>query len=94
MTDIKNVLSLTEDQPFKILLTDAGRKLYFDKECLEKITILRRVNEGEWITIGKEVRAPFLDIDEIPTPAEITYKILFGHSKNTDHVVKVYLPAE
>jgi hypothetical protein len=64
----------------------------FDKECLERITVLRRVNEGEWQTIGKNIRAPFLDRDEVQAPAEISYKILFEHSTHKESVVKVHLP--
>lgn len=82
MTDIRDELS-SRGSGFQYSPEEEWKKMFFSKECVEKITILRRIHKGEWQTIGKDVRAPFLDSDQISTPAEISYKILFEHFRGT-----------
>ena len=92
MTEIKDTLSLKENEQFKVLLTEEGRKIYFAKECLDEVTVLRRINEEPWKEISRDVRTPFFDTDKISTPAYVEYKLLFKTKGNDSKVVKVHLP--
>ena len=47
MTEVRDILT-GENHPLLVLLVREGRKLYFEKECLESVTIHRRINDGPW----------------------------------------------
>lgn len=75
-----------------MLVTNEGRKVYFDKDCFDRVTVLRRINGGKWSEIGKDVRTPFVDTDVVASPADIEYKVFFKEGDNGDQIVKVHLP--
>jgi hypothetical protein len=45
MTEIKDILHIKKNHNFKILILPEGRKVCFEKECLETVTILRKVGD-------------------------------------------------
>jgi hypothetical protein len=92
MTELKNTFSIGKKGQFKVPLTDEGRQVYFEKDCMDEVTVLRRINSGRWTEIGKDVRTPFFDPEKIPEPAEIEYKVIFKNGENNHEVVKVHLP--
>lgn len=92
MTEITDIFSIKPDEEFKVVVTNQGRKVYFEKDCLERVTVLRRINGGEWKEIAKDIRTPFVDTDVIANPADIEYGVSFKEGDNSDQIVKVHLP--
>ena len=89
MTDFKDVLSVKKPHELRVILTDKGRQLHFQRECLESVSVLRKVNDGEWKDIAKGVKTPYTDPLQINSPAKIEYKLCFGKGEAESNIVKV-----
>lgn len=89
MTDFKDVLSIKKPHHLQLRLTDLGAELYFEKECLESVNVLRRVDDGEWKQIAKGVRTPYNDPLNTSSPATIEYKLNFENRLEESNIVKV-----
>lgn len=86
MTGVKNIPSSLKSQRFHIELIPEGRKIYFEKECLEPVSVLRKVNAGNWEVIAKQVRTPHFDTAKIKGPSTLEYKLVFEDKTETDSV--------
>lgn len=91
MTDFKDVLSVNNPHELRVLLTSEGRQLYFQKECLEPVSVFRKVNDDKWENIAKGIRPPYTDLLEINSPAKIEYKLSFGNGEAESNIVKVMI---
>ncbi|MBT1701801.1 hypothetical protein [Chryseosolibacter indicus] len=94
MTEIKTILPLTSQHQLEIELIGEDRKLFFKKECLEYVTIYRKVNDDNWLQIVKNARAPFVDSETFIKPVHIEYKVVFEDDNrgNESNTVKIQLP--
>lgn len=91
LTDFKDVLSVNNPHELRVFLTGEGRQLYFQKECLEPVSVFRKVNDDYWENIAKGVRPPYTDSKEINSPAKIEYKLSFGNGEAESNTVKVLI---
>ncbi len=91
MTEVKDSISAREDHSLKVLLIPEGRKLYFQKECLEAVTIQRKVNDGYWEVISKNTRTPYVDGDQFKVPVTLAYKAIYEKQGRQEDVVEVHL---
>jgi hypothetical protein len=91
MTKAVNILPVNNEHGFEILVTSGGRKLIFKKECLENVTILRKIDEGKWQAIAQNARTPYTDSDVISPSAHIEYKIHF-RDRSSSHIIEVHNP--
>lgn len=91
MTEIKDILSLRKDHGLNVLLVPQGRKLYFDKECLEEVTIQRKVNDGEWAVLAKNIRTPYIDGERFTSSVVLKYKAIFEKQNQYEDIVEVHL---
>ena len=94
MTEIKTILSTWKDHGFSVLLVPEGRKLYFDKKCLEAVTIQRKANDGEWEVLAKNTRTPYVDSEKFNLPIVLTYKVHFKLQEQCETVVEVHLTSK
>ena len=91
MTEIKDTDATRKDHDLKVLLVPEGRKLYFSKDCLEAVTIQRKVNDGEWEIITKNTRTPYIDGEQFNSTVVLTYKAIFEKQNQYENVVEVHL---
>lgn len=89
MTELPDYKRIPEPHDLKVELLPEGRKLYFQKECLEAVTILRKRNGKKWKIIAKNVRTPYTDDEPFSGPANLIYKIIFASEKSA--TAEVYL---
>lgn len=75
----------------RVIFTDEGRQLHFEKECLESVSVFRKVNDGDWKNIAKGVRTPYTDPLQINSPATIEYKLDFANGEAESNIVKVLI---
>lgn len=70
--------SISIEHPYgipKIELVDKGRKISFQRDCLEEVTIMRKVNDGEWETLAERIRSPYVDEDGFTKGTKLSYAI-------------------
>jgi hypothetical protein len=91
MTEIKDILHIKKNHNFKILIVPEGRKVYFEKDCLETVTILRKVGDQAWQVIANEVHAPYIDSEKFELPVLLLYKVIFQNVKDEQDIVEVHL---
>lgn len=91
MTQVKDSIFAVKDHSLKVLLVPEGRKLYFDRECLDAVTIHRKVNDGEWEIVSKNTRAPYIDEEQFDSPVVLAYKAVFEKQDRSENVVEVNL---
>lgn len=91
MTEIKDKDTRRKDQDLKVLLAPGGRQLYFTKECVEAVTIHRKVNDGDWEIISKNTHPPYIDDDQFDLPVVLAYKAVFEEQRRSENVVEVHL---
>lgn len=58
-----------------IELTDRGRRISFQKDCLEDVSIIRKVNEGEWEKLSTHIRSPYINEEAFPEGTKLSYNI-------------------
>ena len=85
MTDISVQRPISEHQ-LRVSLEAGERKLYFEKECLEDVTIYRRVDDGNWDVLATHARAPVIDKEPFPQTAKLPYKAAFADMKESQPV--------
>ena len=91
MTQLKKSTYAKKDHRLKVLMIPQGRKLYFNKECLEPVTIQRKVNEGKWEMISKNSRTPYIDDEPFDSPVVLAYKAVFEKQDRYEDIVEVHL---
>ena len=89
MTQTKDTLQIKGKHGFKALPVQEGIKLYFEKECLEDVTIIRRVNEGEWQVLAEGARTPYIDTERFNKPVKLLYKAVFKNEEYYEKLVEV-----
>ena len=91
MTEVKDSITGKNDHDLKVLIVPEGRKLYFIKECLDAVTIHRKVDDGEWTIISKNTRTPYIDDEQFNPPVVLAYKAIFEKQRLYENIVKVHL---
>ena len=91
MTQVKDSISTRKGGSLKVLLIPKGRKLYFDKECLETVTIHRKVNDGEWEIVSKNTQTPYIDRERFDLSVVLAYKAVFEKLDRYENIVEVHL---
>lgn len=87
----KPVSSPAEVHDMRVHILPEGREISFRKECLEPVTISRKINDQAWKEVAKNVRTPFVDSDKFQTPVTLHYKVSFGGNES---IAKVNLPKD
>ncbi len=70
--------NITTDHPYGIPyveLTDNGRKISFERDCLADVKILRRINDGDWVILMDRARSPYTDTEKFPTGTHLSYSV-------------------
>ncbi|MEK6479095.1 hypothetical protein WJR50_16225 [Catalinimonas sp. 4WD22] len=80
MTETKNHIPEGHHERAHLSLDEYNQpKLHFEKLCQEAVTITRSVNEGDWQTIAKNVRSPYVDQANFQPNTHVKYRIYFGN---------------
>lgn len=82
----ESIKPATEGQFPNVSITLMGdtRQIDFEKECLDRVEIHRRVNNSEWLCIARGVSSPYVDKDRISSPATIEYHIRITDQKGKE----------
>lgn len=85
MTEIRNNAPQQDrENSVSITLTEQkARKIEFRKPCLDSLTILRKINDGNWQILAKDVRLPFIDDETFEDPVHLEYHIKLYHTDRT-----------
>lgn len=59
----------------KVSISEDDRIIKFKKPCLSEIHVYRKINDGDFEEIGRNVRFPFPDTDPLPPSSEVSYKV-------------------
>ncbi|MDF9798292.1 hypothetical protein OKW21_003555 [Catalinimonas alkaloidigena] len=79
MTETSNYISEEHHERAHLTLDEHNQpKLHFEKFCLEAVTIVRSINGGEWKTLAKNVRSPYIDQTAFQANTHVKYRIHFG----------------
>ena len=82
MTETKNHIPESHHDRVRITLNEHNQpRLYFDKLCLEAVTIERKMDGGAWDILAKNVRSPYTDQDNLTHTEQVKYRIRFGKAQ-------------
>ncbi|WPP52833.1 hypothetical protein [Catalinimonas niigatensis] len=82
MTETKNHIHKKPHDCAHIIFNEHDQpKLYFDKLCLEAVTIARSINGEAWETLARNVRSPYVDETSFEHAKQVKYCIHFGKAK-------------
>lgn len=77
MTEIKNNVPHQDQSGLpSITLTHQNfREIAFSKQCLEDVTILRKIDDEPWQVIARSTRFPYTDSDMFDRPVRLKYHL-------------------
>jgi hypothetical protein len=93
MTETKNHIPESHHDRVRITLNEHHQpKLYFDKLCLEAVTIERSVDDEPWDILAKNVRSPYVDQTSPDHAGQVKYRIRFGKAQEESVELTVNFP--